>query len=371
MLILIVVAAAIALAAFVAGYESQYLAEQASAHNKALENLQVISLTPTVNVIPGADNYTNLSVVVGSLDVQNTTVKEITLNGLPLAFYTVTALGASSSDQICLLCGNMTKVDGVLTQPDFQLAPDEQATVSFNLLTWNPATQVTGGEFAPYSLPFDHFITIGMYTLLGNDFTRSFYPPTAIALTEQSQDYIDGKEVPTVVLDGSHTIAPTNGTIVSWSWSIYPAPGPVNGTPDVLSGVEQVLPQTSLQNDSYTISLTVTTSDGLIGVATVCYGSTVPCAPYDLATGGATAGSLTLSWSTPPGFDPGPPVTTCNVEFGTSPATLTEMEACTATETSFTVGGLAADTSYFFAVELNNTDGPSPYSEIAEGNTLA
>jgi len=370
MLILIVVAAAVALAAFVAGYESQYLSEQAAAHNKALENLQIISLSPIVNATAGADNYSNISVVIGSLDVQNTTVKEITLNGLPVAFFEVGPLGSSGRIPVCLLCVNTTTYGGVAVQPDFQLAADEQANISFNLLTWNGGGRFWGGMFTPYDLVYDHYVTIGIYTLLGNDFTRSFYPPTAVVLTEQSEDYIDGTETPTVVLDGTHTIPPTNSTIVSWSWSIYPNLVATNGPPEMLSGEEQLIPQAEFNTSvSYTISLTVTTADGLVGAATVCYGASDPCAPTGLVITGETASTISISWSFPPGLDPDPPLTGCTVDWGASPSLGTMTPCSSPSATSFEATGLAASTSYYFAVSVANGAGSSPSSVTVEGTT--
>jgi hypothetical protein len=217
MLILIVVAAAIALAAFVAGYESQYLAEQASAHDKALESLLFLSVVPAENSTPGADNYSAISAVIGSYDVMNTTISEVNLNGQPLAFFTVTPLGSSSSLQVCPLCPNGT-VPGSVSQ--FNLAPDEQATIAFNLATWNAAHQDEGGMFSPFDLPLNHFITLGAYTTLGNDFTRSFLPPTAIATVSTLTTLNDGTFEDVPILDGSNSVPPVNGTISEWEWNV-------------------------------------------------------------------------------------------------------------------------------------------------------
>jgi hypothetical protein len=238
MLILIVVAAAIALAAFVASYESQYLAEQTTAHDKALENVLFLSVVPVENSTSASGNYTNISAVIGSYDVVNTTISEVTLNGQPLAYFAVTPVGSATSQLVCPLCPAGTDPGSVRS---FNLAPDEQATIAFNLATWNPTTQNEGGMFTPTDLPLNHFITLGAYTTLGNDFTRSFLPPTAIATVTTLTTLNDGTYEAVPILDGSNSIPPVNDTISAWEWNVtnqtvlISTTASLTGSPDAVS----------------------------------------------------------------------------------------------------------------------------------------
>jgi hypothetical protein len=283
MLILIVVAAAVALAAFVAGYESQYLAEQATAHNKALEDVQIVSITPFVNNTPGANNYSSITVILESLDIQNTTVREVTLNGQPLASFTVKPLGTQQVIGVCELCGSSTPYP---TVPQFQIAPEQQVNVSFNLSTWLAVHRPGGGVYSPFNLTYDHFIEIGVYTLLGNDFTRAFYPPTAVVQLGETTQYVGGStpEEDMLVLNGQNSPNPPNATTVWWSWTFTPyTPGLSTDFPRLpLLGEEVLVPQQDFPTctagsltancpEYYNITLTVQDSDGLFGNSTAVY----------------------------------------------------------------------------------------------------
>jgi len=277
MLILIVVAAAIALAAFVAGYESQYLAEQASAHDKSLENVQVISIDPVVGSTPG--QYASVSTILGSLDVQNTTVQEITLNGQPIAAYSETPLGSANTLTVCLLCA----APGTVT--DFQLAPEEQVSLSFNLQIWNAVTNPTGGLFSAYTLPFDEYVDVGVYTLLGNEFARAFYAPTAVIQLSETNEFngAGNPEVPMLVLDGEGSQPGPNATAVWWEWTFTPmTPTLSSAFPSPPLGEEVLVAQADFPTcvppnlsptcpETYNVTLTVQDSDGLFGTSSVGY----------------------------------------------------------------------------------------------------
>ncbi len=274
MLILIVVSAAVVLAAFVASYEKQYLASQTAAHDKSLENVQIVSVAPVENTTPNADNYSSISVVLGSLDVQNLTVTELTLNGLPVAFFTVQPLGSASVSEVCYVCGAPAVANFVLT-------PEEQVTATFDLATWNSLHQNQGGMFTPYNLTFDHFIVISAFTMLGNDFTRTFYAPSAVIQLGETTQYIgSGDEEDMLVLNGVGSVNPPNATIAWWSWQFSPLTASLPLPP--LLGEEVLVPQSDFPvcqapdlspscPAEYNISLTVEDSDGLFGESSIVY----------------------------------------------------------------------------------------------------
>jgi hypothetical protein len=264
-LVLIVVAAAAAFSIFVASYEAQLTAAQKAAHTRALEDIRILSVSTVSN---GAE-YTILSFVAGSLDINNMIVNELSINGEYINYFTVTPLGSASTVDVCALCAS-----GSGTVQEFNLSSLEQVTITVSLTLWNSVSNPTGGFLNPYTIATSgptNYIAIGVYTTLGNDFTRTFSAPTAVALTEQSEIYTGSTYEPVVVFDGSQSIVPANDSIVSWSWSISYANVPCFE----LSGEKVLLPQNEIPYGTYTAVLTVDDSNGLVGTASIPYLSTV------------------------------------------------------------------------------------------------
>ena len=115
------------------------------------------------------------------------------------------------------------------------------------------------------------YVSISLYTSYGNDFTRTFTAPTAVALTEPSQIYSGNVYTPVIVFDGSDSAVPENDSIVSWSWTIS-----AGGSSCLqLSGEKVLIPQSEFPSGSYSVLLTVTDSGGLAGTATIPFVSTV------------------------------------------------------------------------------------------------
>jgi fibronectin type 3 domain-containing protein len=85
-------------------------------------------------------------------------------------------------------------------------------------------------------------------------------------------------------------------------------------------------------------------------------------APAGLSVTGQTENSISLSWQAAPN------ATGYKVYKGVSSDTANEYVAETAT-TSYTVTGLAVNTSYYFAVSAANENGESPRSAAAQGTT--
>ncbi len=266
MLVLIVVVAVTAFSLFVASYQAQLQAQQKNAHDRALEDIRILS----VSTVPGGATYSSLSFVAGSLDVNTMTVNELLINGQFINYYTVTPLGSQSSLQICPLCNPAAFP---LTVQEFNLTSLEQVTISVSLTLQTPSNP-TGGFVDPYNLatsgPTD-FVSISLYTTLGNDFNRAFTAPTAVALTQPSEIYSGNSYTPVVVFDGSESLVPANDSIVSWSWFIS------DGTVACLelSGEKALVPQSEFPDGTYSVTLTITDSTGLAGTATIPFTSTV------------------------------------------------------------------------------------------------
>lgn len=271
MLVVIVVAAAVAFSIFVAAYQAQLQAEQTAAHNRALEDIRIISVTTSLNMSNHGENYSNLSFVASSLDVNTMTVDEVAINGQVVNFYTVEQLGHSNIQQVCGVCDpSLPKFQG--THEEFNLTSLEQVRIFVNLTVWNSVSEDHGGFFTFYNLTSsgaNDFVSISLYTTLGNDFNRVYDAPTAIALTQESQVYSNGNYTLAVEFDGADSIVPANDTIVSWAWSIA---GPSSTVVFLqLSGEMALEPQRAFPPGNYNVTLTVTDADDLSGTATIPY----------------------------------------------------------------------------------------------------
>lgn len=142
-----------------------------------------------------------------------------------------------------------------------------------------------------------------------------------------------------------------NGTKVNAS--------PVTGTSYTDSGLA------SGTNYNYVVK-SIGGSGGESGVSNTASGATtgtppaVPAAPTGVSTSGATASSLTVSWSAVSG------ATSYNVYRNGSIANPLAL-----TSTTFTNTGLAASTTYSFTVTASNANGESAQSSPASGTTSA
>jgi len=249
MLILIVIAAAVTLAAFVASYEQQYDAEQAHVHQVQLESIRVVGL---VTALASHDSFAVFNFTMASSDVDSIAITDITINGFPLIYYAVDDLVNRSTYL-------------VTAGSQLIMTPDEEVTVALDLTPSSTTYSFVSTNQAPIPTSY---ATIAISTFLGNQFEQSFLPPTAVALvsvlTSASGNTVE--QIP--LLDGSDSFQPGgNATIVSWVWTVTQ-----NGTyVTTLSGEEAELTSALTAGAPYTIELVVTSSDGLVGSTVIQY----------------------------------------------------------------------------------------------------
>lgn len=209
MLILIVITAAVALAAFVATYEKQLLAEQNTANQQKLENLKILSITP----VPDASNssrWSSFSFVLASEYINPSIVDSISLNGQPLqAFW---AVNLSNPNGVPVAYSSSTL--SLLT-----LAPRQQVIVEVNL-TLGPGGHFDSIYNPSFFLTTTDYIEVSVYTQLQNTFSAVFIPPTAIAVVSSLATYSGGLYETIPILDGSNSFAATNETVVEWDWNV-------------------------------------------------------------------------------------------------------------------------------------------------------
>jgi flagellin-like protein len=252
MLVLIVVVAATAFSAFAATYQKQLQAEQAIQHDRTLESIDVIRVSPTLN--SSSQDWASFNFTVVSLDVNPTVITSLSLNGNPLRSYSAIALNLTTGTVQSITVG----AGGQLF-----LGAREQ----FNILV--DASPGNGSSFytTALALPYTSFVELELFTEYGNDFKGVFVPPTAIATVSALQSFNNSTPITVPVLDGSSSFQPSNASIVSWSWNV---------TPGAMLGFGEKVPAPYLASSAgpaatFTISLTVTNSDGLIGFDQITY----------------------------------------------------------------------------------------------------
>ncbi len=257
MLVLIVIGAAVAFAAFVATYEKQLLTQEAVNHDRALESIRVLTVTP----VPQSGTPTlagSISFLVESETVNPSNISAISIDGIPVAIFCA-APGT----------GTCTPTNPI---PGYQLNPFAQATIGIDLI---PGTGIPIGS----SVSLTSDLEISLYTVLGNVFNSIYLPPTAIATVSlipvesgNSLSYIPA-------LDGSESTQPgTNQTIVAWLWTVTSTDDsnfePMGACSGLFSGEEVELGSSPCEftaDDTYSITLQVANDVGLIGLEALQY----------------------------------------------------------------------------------------------------
>ena len=284
MLILIVVAAAIALAAFVASYEKQVLAEESESQQRSLESLRILSVDPVLEKV-NPSLIGNFTFVLASEYINPSQVDSISLNGQPLR--TFWALNIAD------IGGKSTEYN---TSSPLILSAREEVTITVNLTA-------PGGSFTFFSLFDDSFvlntssyIELSVFTLLQNTFTQVFIPPTAVGFVTDLTSYSGCNPAQIPLLDGTQSFQPgTNASIVQWSWAVVDETGGSDmntghylecsnstlawsSTPVACIGAEVEL--SSLESGGFSGSivatLTVTDSNQLTGDVSVSFTYTAP-----------------------------------------------------------------------------------------------
>ncbi|MCI4323066.1 MAG: hypothetical protein L3K03_03440 [Thermoplasmata archaeon] len=250
-LVLIVVAAATAFAAFVASYQSQVQAQEAVTHARSLESLKVLDVTPVIDSNNTTHNdWATLNFTVTSLDTNPTIITYLSLNKNPIRNYTAIVLN--------LTTGHVQTVS-VEALGDLTIAPREQ----FNIILSAIPNATASSFYNPAALPTTSYLQLDIYTAYSNDFTAVFVPPTAIAIVNYLTSESGTTIINTPILDGSNSLQPGNSTLESWNWSITNLTNSSHPTWNIYGEQAELLNLSA--PDHYLILLTVTDSDGLMG----------------------------------------------------------------------------------------------------------
>jgi flagellin-like protein len=250
-LVLIVVAAATAFAAFVAGYQSQVQAQEAVAHDRSLESLKVLDVTPVRDTNLSAPNdWATLNFTVTSLDSNPTIIDSLSLNKNPVRNYTAIALNLTTGDYQTI---------SVEALGDLTIGPREQFNIILSVIPNTAASSM----YNPAPLSTTSYIQLDMFTAYSNDFSAVFVPPTPIVVINYLSTDSGTGIVNIPILDGSDSLQPGNSTLESWNWTITNLTNVVHPTWNVYG--EQTEVTNFTVSDVYLIVLTVQDSDGLMG----------------------------------------------------------------------------------------------------------
>jgi flagellin-like protein len=286
MLVVIVVAAATAFSFFVASYQKQVQAEETLNHDRALESLKIIGLSEMpCDIKPkecGTGSscgicFANVSFTLASLDVNSMGLTNIFLNHLPVVNFTATVRGSVESP-----CFNEIEVSNMThgLSPCQPLVVPGYSTVviKFDLggclngpCNNNGYWALGPGEGPADFAPSAHF-NLQAVTQLGNQFSETLSPPVAII----SVFYVSGGNSSIPVFDGLNSYQPKgadNSSIDFYNWTIENLSG--STPPDSNCGNDGVGFGGEFEcadlSGSYTVSLTITNSDGLTGTASISF----------------------------------------------------------------------------------------------------
>lgn len=246
-LVLIVVAAATAFSVFVAQYQQQVQAEQAQAHDRALESFRIYDPVPTLNRTAGI--WEALNITIASGDVNPSVVTGLEVNGEAVRQYLAFGMNLTTGNATWELVG---------AGGDLRVGPHGL----YHLLL-NFSQGANFSFYDPFVLLATDYLKLDVLTVYQNDFAAVFLPPTAIAIVTPLQTWNGTAFVTIPVLDGSYSTPGGNATVESWSWFIQPE----NVT---VSGEKVVAPFTNL-TALHVITLTVTNTDGLEAVDQVTF----------------------------------------------------------------------------------------------------
>jgi flagellin-like protein len=268
MLVLIVVVATTAFSAFVLSYQKHLQAQQNITQQRNLEVVRVISVaTELLAPAPTPNELFFLNISSASLSVNPSNITEIAINGNPLENYTVWTRDPNSGtyQSAAYVAGQTLPISA---REQFSIAADVSPVGAGNVPPApNPESSFYIKTLALFS---NQFIKVELYTLLENDFTRTFVPPTALGTIGQTQIYNGMTFVTVLELDGTGSIQTGNDTIVSWSWTVTDTG---NLTTASASGEKAIWPFAPgpPTGTTYTVRLTVVNTDGLIGSSQFAY----------------------------------------------------------------------------------------------------
>lgn len=252
-LVLIVVAAATSFSVFLAQYQKQAQANQAVAHDRALESLHVLHVVPQLNTTSGT-SWLSANFTVGSSFVNPSTITSVAINNIRLKQFVAWSLNTTT--------GTITSTT-VATGGIFTMGPSEDVAINVTF----SATPSVSSFFSGFVLTTTSYLTLDLYTALLNVFSATFIPPSAVALVTPLQQWTGTGFVTVPELDGSGSFQSGNATLVQWAWNV--SPGANFGYIVGEKALFNLVPGNGTH--TYNVTLVVTNSDGLLGTDKLRY----------------------------------------------------------------------------------------------------
>jgi flagellin-like protein len=241
-LILIVVAAATALSAFITGYEKTLLAQEASTHEKTLESYKIFSISFPDNKSATAAGPSSAGYLVfdlASTTVEPSSISSITIDNQPVAWYcalpytAIVSLASSCVNQGGTLVNYTTPLPySPLQEYKIFVNYDNNTTggildsqflnansFSYKFPYYNMGALMADPELtAALASALSTTLTISVYTVYDNEFTQTLSVPVAVANVTTLVE--PGTASTVVALDGEASIQPGgNDSIVLWWWN--------------------------------------------------------------------------------------------------------------------------------------------------------
>jgi len=249
MLVIIVVTAATLLAAFVAAYQKQVQAEQTFTHDQGLESIHLLGLSTTVS----NGQYKTFEFDVASKYVNPANILGISIDNQPLKQFNWTDLTTLAKGSFSI-------------GQTLNLSAFEEVAISLDLFA--PSSNFS--FLAPNDLPVpNQYLKFDVFTLLQNDFTQVYLPPTALAVASEINP---SGSSPIILFDGSMSFqAGGNATIVQWNWTATDQKNHTRTIGPYLGEEVELSPSNFTASDPYWVNLTATNSAGLDGTTSITY----------------------------------------------------------------------------------------------------
>jgi len=188
-------------------------------------------------------------------------VLDILINNQPLVHFNWTDLSTAATGSF--------RIGGNLNITSFH---EVYVALNINDSTYAQKNS-TFSFFNPSEVPKpNQYLKFDIDTLLQNDFTRVFLPPTALAVASEINP---SGTSPIILFDGSTSFqSGGNSSIVQWEWFATNQlhHNATNGTVGPLFGEEvQLSPGNFTPDEAYWVNLTVTNSVGLDGTTSISY----------------------------------------------------------------------------------------------------
>jgi flagellin-like protein len=247
MLVLIVVIAASAFAVFISQQQKIQQDNQLIKDQKAGEIVLISSLTTQIDKTNGV--IKNINVTISNAHQGNSLIDQISFNNYVLQNCSMLWYNESTNKYETTSLLNLSS----------KLLLVSQKSVFLSVNVSDPSEFLQRVSFSS-----DQSIQVSLFTSYLNDFSKAFFAPTPIIKIDIESQWNSSANnyTPFLILDGSQSDQPGDSTILNWNWTIE-HPGETN----ITEFGRKIRFDPMAPSLPYNITLKVTNSNGLIGIA--------------------------------------------------------------------------------------------------------